>query len=477
MIKKYNCLPLSIKASIWFLLCSIFSKGISFITLPIFTRILSTEEYGMFSLYLSWKSIVTIFASLNLSYQIFNNGMVKYKDDKDGYTSSMIGLTLVCCLLCFILFLLLYRIWFKISGLNIYFLVFMFLNIIFESVYSLWIVRTRYDFKYKAIVIFSLISTILNPILGVILVKNMSNKVFARIFSILIISIVFGIISLILMLRKNSKLKNTTYWKFALKLDLPLIPHYLSTVVLDSSDRLMIGSIVDKTSVAIYSISYQVSMLMNIVLSSINNTYAPWIYRKLERKDYASIKNKTNYLIILVAILSIFPMLFAPEVINILGGENYVDGASIIPISSISIFMIYLYSLFSFVELYFEKSIYIMIGSLLSAVINVVLNLIFINCFGYKAAAYTTFISYLCLSVFHFFGMRKVCKENRIPYNLFDLKCIFYLTFSLFIISILVHNIFEYVILRLLVFIIVMNVLGFYIVFNKKQLLGLKDKN
>ena len=97
MIKeKYNALSKPVKASFWFALCSFAQKGISFITAPIFTRLMSAEQYGMFSLYQSWDSVIIVFATLNLSYQVFNNGLVKYEDDQEGYTSSMLGLSNAC---------------------------------------------------------------------------------------------------------------------------------------------------------------------------------------------------------------------------------------------------------------------------------------------------------------------------------------------------------------------------------------------
>ena len=65
LIKKYKSLPVQIKASFWFLICSFLQKGISMITTPIFTRLLSTSEYGEFNVFNSWYSIAFIFVSLS----------------------------------------------------------------------------------------------------------------------------------------------------------------------------------------------------------------------------------------------------------------------------------------------------------------------------------------------------------------------------------------------------------------------------
>ena len=70
----------------------------------------------------------------------------------------------------------------------------------------------------------------------------------------------------------------------ALKLDLPLIPHYLSMTVLGSSDRIMINSLCGKSYTALYSVPYNASMIMQIVTSSINSSFIPWTYQKCVKK-------------------------------------------------------------------------------------------------------------------------------------------------------------------------------------------------
>ena len=79
---KYNKLPLPVKASLWFLICSFFQKGISVITTPIFTRLLSVEEYGKYGVFTSWENIINVFVSLNLCYGVYAQGLVKFDNDR-----------------------------------------------------------------------------------------------------------------------------------------------------------------------------------------------------------------------------------------------------------------------------------------------------------------------------------------------------------------------------------------------------------
>ena len=66
IIKKYNNMAVQAKASIWYTICNFFQKGISFVVVPIYVRLLSTSEYGDWSVFQSWRDILIIFASLNL---------------------------------------------------------------------------------------------------------------------------------------------------------------------------------------------------------------------------------------------------------------------------------------------------------------------------------------------------------------------------------------------------------------------------
>ena len=82
MLEKYKNMSVASKAALWFVICSLIQKGISFITIPIFTRIMSVNDYGIYNLYLSWFQIFTIITSLYLYFGVFNNAMIKYESEK-----------------------------------------------------------------------------------------------------------------------------------------------------------------------------------------------------------------------------------------------------------------------------------------------------------------------------------------------------------------------------------------------------------
>ena len=99
MFFKYKNAALPLKAAFWFSVCSIIQQAVNFLTVPLFTRILSSEEYGIWTLYQSWQSILNIIVGLNLASGGFNSALIKYEDRRNEYVSSMVGLLTMLCLI------------------------------------------------------------------------------------------------------------------------------------------------------------------------------------------------------------------------------------------------------------------------------------------------------------------------------------------------------------------------------------------
>ena len=141
---KYRSLSVQAKAALWFTICSFLQKGISFITVPIFTRLMSTEEYGTYTVYLSWLQILTIMTSLYLFNGVYDNAMAKYEKQRDEYTSAMQGLTLVITGAVFALYCFTSGFWEKILNLPKSMILLMFLEALLSPALSYWSGRQRF---------------------------------------------------------------------------------------------------------------------------------------------------------------------------------------------------------------------------------------------------------------------------------------------------------------------------------------------
>ena len=202
----------------------------------------------------------------------------------------------------------------------------------------------------------------------------------------------------------------------------PLLPHYLAGQVLSQSDRIMISKMIGNSEVAIYSIAYNIGLLMNIFTVAINNSYTPWFYQNLERRRYLQIQRVTTIIMYIMAAVIILLMFCGPEAIAILGSPEYQDGMYAVPPVAAGAFFMFLYHIYVDVEFYFEKKGYVLFSSVAAASLNILLNLIFIPIFGYVAAAYTTMICYIIYSLLHNYFAKSICRHRGIPETILSPK-------------------------------------------------------
>lgn len=421
ILKKYQSIPIPIRASFWFLICSFLQRGISFITTPIFTRLLSTKEYGQFNVFNSWMSIIVVFATLNLYYGVYTRGLVKFEKEKDEFSSSLQGLTLTLLMLWLLLYLCFHTLWNRIFGLTTVQMLLMFILMWTTSVFSFWSAYQRVEFKYRGLVLVTIVVSILKPLVGIIFVRFSEDKVTARILGLVIVEFICYSFFFITQLLKGKKFYSKKFWVHALQFNIPLIPHYLSTSILSGADRIMIKEMIGESEAGIYSLAYSLSMIMTMLNGALMQTLEPWMYKKIASKKIEDISTVAYTSFSIVAVMNIILIAFAPEVVRFFAPGSYYKAIYIIPPVAMSVFFMFSYTFFAVFEFYYQKTKLISVATSVGALLNIILNLIFIDIFGYYAAGYTTLVCYIAYAIFHFIFMRKICRtylENRQPYSI-----------------------------------------------------------
>ena len=446
-LKKYQNSSPVFKATIWFMFCSILQKAISLITVPIFTRMLTQEQYGQYAVYNSWQQIFTMICTMRLEYSVFNKGMSKYKLRRDEYTTSMQGLTNVMACIMLIIYLIFRQQVNELLELPTIIVLFMILELLFTPAISFWSLRKRYDYKYRPVVVLTLMMSVLNPALGVVLVSLNEEKGLARIFSCIIVQMCFGVTIYIVNLCKSRKLFSWDLWKFAFLFNLPLIPHYFSMYILDQSDRIMIQKMVSLEAVALYSIAYNAGAIMKIVTTSMNSALVPWQYRKLESKEFDTLEKRMTTIFLIVALIVVAFSVFAPELVLFFGGRQYMEAVYVIPPVSASLFFIFVYGMFANVELFYDANKFTMFISMFGAGLNLLLNYLAIPIFGYVAAGYTTLICYVIFSIGHYLNMNRIARKKA-GSSIYKPLPILLMSAMVIVLSILVSFLYMFTIVR-----------------------------
>lgn len=403
-----------IKASLAFFVASVVTKGISYLTTPFFTRLLSSEEYGQVTVFMTWLQIFGIVAMFCLSYGVFNNGMIEYPEKRDKYSFSMLILSNIITLCFSGVLLCLYPLVKAFIGLDLPFIILMIVIFLTQPAYNFWVARQRYELKYKMTVLWSILSAILSTLVAIICILTWKDgeKLYPRIFGAEVTLIVFYIGFYVYLAVKNKGKIDIHYWKEALLFNLPLIPHYLSIYLLSASDKIMINKLVGDSETAYYGVAHSIASIAIILWSAINASLIPYTYEKCKSNDFKSINKVTLPLVFLFAVGCLCVVLLAPEAVKIMATEEYYEAIYVIPPIVGGVFFQVQYYVYANIVYYYKRPVYVMIGSFVAVVINIVLNYFLIQKWGYMAAGYTTIISYVIQALIDFIAMRKVAKTN-----------------------------------------------------------------
>lgn len=409
MGKQYNVA----KAAIWYTIGNILIRGVSFFVLPIFTNLMSTEDYGIFSIYSSYVTIFDVIILLGLSATV---RMAKFNKELnyDKYMGTITCIPLAATLISTIV-------------LNVFFIFgikevlsmsqelwnFLFITSASGAVSGIISARLVIDAEYKKYMYFSLLNVISNVSLSLILcytIYSTENVYMARVWGMLLSSIISCIYIL--------KVSNTKFYferqcfKQSMVWGIPLLFHTLATVILTQSDRIIIKEIESYSNAGIYSIAVTMIAIPLVLYTSFESAWAPWLFDKLEKKDYKSIcKLNNKYIIFFATIIAGF-MLLCPDVIHVFTNYNYWDSVYCLVPLSICVFGEMIYSIPTNVEYFNKKTLYITTGTILTTIINIILDIIFVLKWGFIGAAYATSLSKLILFLFHWYFAKKIDKND-----------------------------------------------------------------
>lgn len=402
-----------VKAGIGYTIGNYMLKGLSFLTVPIFSRLLSTSDYGIFNTYLAYQSIVFLFVGMALHTSL-KNAKYKYKEDFAKYNSCCILVTLLNLGIWLLLSNLIYPLYGDAVGFSRVIVNLLLLDSFGTALIQFFNVYVGLDYRYSSFLKISAFNAVANMGISVLLIMTVfrNDRATGRILGNVIPVAVIACVIIWYFWRKAAPRFNIKYTKFAVSYSLPLIPHGISQVILAQFDRIMIKELIGPSQAGIYSFAYNIFSIINVTSNSLDNVWGPWFYERMEQKDYGSIKKYSSKYAFGMLMFSVMVMLAAPELVKILGAREYWDAMySVIPIVIGGYFM-FLYTLPSSVEYYYAKTKFIAIGTGMAALINIVLNVIFIRQFGYLAAAYTTLVTYLLYFVFHYliaWNIQKMC--------------------------------------------------------------------
>lgn len=405
-----------IKSGIWYTISNLLVKSMALITTPLFTRLLSKSDYGAYNNYISWQGIAVIFVTLNLEASLIS-AKFDYKDRLKQYIFSILSLSTVSALAWLVLCNIFIQPVSAFLNMKPEYVNMMLVYCGFNAVINIFQVSERYMYKYKSSILIALFIAISTTLVSFLLVLKMNDKLFARVFGGILPTGCIGLVLYFFIAYQGKKI-DISIWGYALKICILYIPHLLSLTMLNSIDRVMITKICGEIPNALYSVAYSCGAIVTILLTSMNSAFSPWLGDKLYLRQFNDIRKVSKFYILGFCYIAIGIMVFSPEVLLIMGGKQYIEAKYVMTPVAMGCVCQFMYTMFVNIEQYEKKTVGMALASMLAALLNFILNLIFIPLFGYIAAAYTTLIGYLFLLILHMILVKKIGFSQAYSYKM-----------------------------------------------------------
>lgn len=395
----------ALRAGLWYTLTNYFVKGAVYLTIPFFTALMTKSEIGKYMNITAWLQVLLPIMTIEFSSAL-TLARFDYKNEYDSYISSTLTYGTTIAAVIGISFLVFHTFFEQLFNMDQYMLWIIVPYIALYPALQFFQSISMIRYEYKKIAAITLINFLVPLALSLLFTLTWKNRLAGRIIGYFIPTIILCVGLYINFLKKSSAI-SIKYFQYAFKISFPIIWHTLAIHLLSLGDRIVITKTVGDEKNALYTIAYTVCGMISILWSSMNNAWSPWCTERMHQNDSDTVKKYSKPYILIYGMIMLLVMLIAPEVLLIMGsGKGYYEARFVIPPILTGFIAQFVYSLYVNVEFYHKMQTRISIGTLLAALINIILNIIFVPKLGYIAAGYTTLIGYLCLLIFHYVSIR-----------------------------------------------------------------------
>lgn len=385
-------------------LSTVITSGIVFITMPIFTRLLGTEQYGLYAIYHAWLTIFVCFIGFNV-FSSIGTGRLKYQANYAEFRSSIllegtisgvgIGIALIC----------IYPLISPAFGYSKGIFTVLILAALAQFATSFANTCWVYEKQAARNMLMSALLLISTSVLSIyLLVTWNSDKplFYGRVLGTAIPHIAIAVVVWMLLFREKPYGYNREYWMYGLHFGMPMVFHLLSHQVLGQSDRLMMQWFsVSSSEIGIYSFFYSFVAILTTILNALNTSWCPFLYDDLAKENYDILNKKVGHYVQIFTTMCIGFLLLSREFMKIFANSDFWPGAPIVPILVLVVYCTFFYQFSVNYEFFCEKPKYVAMGTVAAAIINIILNAIMIPKWGMYGAAVATLISYAMLAVLH----------------------------------------------------------------------------
>ena len=417
----------------------IIPKILGLLLLPIMTRYLTPEEYGIIAYIDAIVIFIFVLSVMSLnSYLLREYYELKDKVKQEKLIGNFFIFLIVYNIVSFFIFTGLLSLLFGFLDLQFDFFHIMLLALIgnFFEIFSIF-PQIIFRIQEKAIpyIYFTISKACLQMGSILVLLIYLDQGVFSKYYAVLVINVLFAVISLYIV-RKNAIFSfDFSQIKQGLKFSLPLMIGAMSFLILDVSDRFILEQYVSLSDLGLYSIAYTLGFAVNVIINGSYKAFEPLLFREAKQANFINsfytIKKQYMFLVFTVGLLVI---MFSQELLYFMTSEKFHEAYYLVPFIVLAAISKGIYTLYAVLLMVQKKTKVLSYAVLIGAITNIAINLLFLGAYGSVVAAISTFIAFLLMTViihsktfeYYSFSIFEESKEYFILLGFLFISCVLY---------------------------------------------------
>lgn len=399
-----------IKNTIIFTMGNLGSKLISFFLVPLYTYALTATEYGVVDLIVTVGTVAVPVLTLNISEAVMRFALDK-DADKKKITQIGTGILIIGMLLGLLIFPICHS-FNKISQYS----EFVYFYVVALSMSQLYLC----DLRGKELLVYYSIGNVLNTFfiaaLNILFLVVLKEGIEGYLKAYIIANILTAIYAIVV--GKGYKSFNFSEIDKGLlarmaKYSIVLIPNSFMWWIMNSSDRIMVSSMISVAANGIYAVSYKLPTLVSTLTTIFNQAWSYSAIREEGTADESEYNNKIfKVLIGIVMLTGIGILTFAKPFLSVYVSKEYYIAWKYMPFLTVGCVYLTMASFMATSYTVHKDSFGYLFSGMFGAIFNIVMNFILIPLIGVYGAAIATCISYILVFVFRLFHTRKYIKYN-----------------------------------------------------------------
>lgn len=406
-----------VKSAAWYTISVFLTKSLGFITIPLFTRLMTQSEFGTFNAFSAIQILVIAFFGLE-SHLTINRARFDYNErELKSYQLSILTLSALLSASLLIALLSFPRFFEGLTSIDRQYLLIMAIYVMFYPSFNMFQSYQRVQYKFKLSASLSFAVSLTATAISVVLVVSLSDALMGRIAGYYVPFAIVGACFYVYYWWCGKRIR-LTHWKYAIKLCIPLVISTVGAHGLTVSSRIVVQQIDSPTATALVALASTMTSIGLILITAISHAWSPWLMDCLERQEFQRARRSFIPILGIVTALCLAAALLAPEAIAILGGAEYSATVPLVP----SFMAVALFSLIAaqyiFVQTYYKSISSGGIATLAAATLNVFLLIVGVQAIGHESAGYIVMFSYLVLIIAHKVSMRRLQLPDIFPWTL-----------------------------------------------------------